>query len=385
LLKFRFKKIKKIKNNFLKILVASLAILNLFTSDLLVKANESDTKILERKFQSLIQKNREKINNDKKLTFNKLKTLKYISFGILAFVAVRLRIKRYNKHTEDVYLVEESLQEKNAEWKKAQQAEWEKTQRKEKEARLKRDQLLAEIREWLKDICEQDEIRRGLISNANIDKEIILNFITFFIKTVHSAKKLLGILRKGLNFEHYESSGKITVIDTNATFDLNYPIPSKPDGLKRTRAIHKRVGKAFGNLECFFYFFVIIFNALVKTFKLNCFGNHEGYENLILGGYEWINGDYIPIFKATGYKIFFEDINFMPTMLTTHFSNQGPIDDLRYMLEKIYHKEKTLYHLERLEKVLYNLKINSDISAKDILDILLFFVKRSGMLRVYDY
>ncbi|MDR1364288.1 MAG: hypothetical protein LBJ32_01470, partial [Oscillospiraceae bacterium] len=240
---------------------------------------------------------------------------------------------------------------------------------------MEETQILAEAQELFEDLETQNFRRKSMISGAGTNEEVMLNFIIFFLKAVCLAKEFLKILQRRLNFEHYESSKKITVIDTNANLDLNYLVPSElePSAEDQWREFTREMlEKALGDLKQFFIFFAVILNVLVKTFKLNFFGGDKN-------GCERINRGYEPILIVTEYTC----KSLESTSIMTENFGRKKVDDFKYILEKVYEK-KTLDCLNNLEKILCNLKTNDNILVKNVVDILLFFYERSGFI-IYNY
>ncbi|MDR1364855.1 MAG: hypothetical protein LBJ32_04440 [Oscillospiraceae bacterium] len=241
--KIRFKKIKNLKKNFSKILAVILAILNLFASDLSVKAlekNDANNKL------SISEKN---IGESKKVL-----SKKYTSIGIAAFLSAFFGIKKIRKK------LEEEAKRKSIEEEEAKQRE---VQPKNAEQWFKSFNTRLDV---------QNEIIEKIKKNTANTKELE-EFVNFYLEIIELARQYINFFQAELIFEIHPSIKseekispydiiKVTVRNTGAIIRIlwNYPFIKFENNFKTAE-------QALKYLKTPFSFLSIIFELLECRFQ----------------------------------------------------------------------------------------------------------------------
>ncbi|MDR1364018.1 MAG: hypothetical protein LBJ32_00045, partial [Oscillospiraceae bacterium] len=227
-------------NNFLKILAASLAVLNLFTNNFsLVNATENN--ISEKNSGNNMQKNINKnnlVNNPKnvKNQFSQIKNIiKRTGFGIAASLAVYSIVKKIKY----IKLIKSIDSEEFPESK---------------------ENLLKKFQQFLKDFKDY---------KATVDEKTFENFsleefqtvIRLCLISIRLARGFLKILSEGLNFIEC-SEFEVKIINTESTLVFGYG----EDLFQKCDENHKTLVEALGSLAPFFSCFSITFFIVLESY-----------------------------------------------------------------------------------------------------------------------
>ncbi|MDR1364449.1 MAG: hypothetical protein LBJ32_02325 [Oscillospiraceae bacterium] len=296
------KKFKKFKRkNFSKTLAASLAVLNLFASNFLVKTFDKNDSNEQNSEIDPPENSYKKITGKKNIVKNNKKDFPNSAVELLK--ADKIKIKKIIKCTSLGSLLFLIYFKYN----------------------IKDDILSKKSRQWFKGFNAQIKIRDKLKNNFATFKER-QSFIKFFLEAICLTEQFLEILSRKIDFKNYKDSGKVTIKDTGVVLDFNLFDP-----LKKYNYAYETVIKALGDSALSFHFLVKILHVLEDVFKSNFFGCDHG-----------------PFF-VMGYKI--KDIKNIKQMV--NFEN---------VFKCVYKKEETLKYLNKSKENLSELLINKNVS-----------------------
>jgi hypothetical protein len=241
--KFNSEKSENLKKNFSKTLAASLAILNLFASNLnLVKATENYTS--RKTLHSDEPENRSKDNIVKRVKspIGEIKNIiKCAGCGTVALLVIYPVIKKLNiKNPEFIVLEELPESEEN---------------------------LLKKFQQWFEDAKKMFEKKEF----KDFSPEEFRDFARLCLISTYLAEEFLKTLlkgldfgeNKGLNFLKY-SEFEVKIINTNSTLVLD----SIEDPFKKCDENHKTMAKVLGNLAPFFSCFSMILRLYLDIFRI---------------------------------------------------------------------------------------------------------------------
>ncbi|MDR1364336.1 MAG: hypothetical protein LBJ32_01730, partial [Oscillospiraceae bacterium] len=242
-------------NNFLKILAASLAVLNLFTNNFsLVNATENN--ISEKNSGNNTQKNIDKnnlVNNPKNVknqSSKKKDIIKYTGFGIAAFLAVYSIVKKI-KYIKLIKSIDPEKFPKSEE------------------------DLLKKFQQWFKDskALAYDEKNS---KDHSLEKSQAL--VSLCLISVHLARESLKTLSEGLDFGKNKglnfiecSEFEVKIINTKSTLVFGY----RKDPFQKCDENHKILVKVLGGLAPFFSCFSVTFGMALASFELKYFNSEK--------------------------------------------------------------------------------------------------------------